>query len=729
MIFAFFFFGLLGFLAYSSLSARIRTLEDALERANSKESEHAVADSLHRNSDEVLEEPSRIESESSADLPHPVIRNAELESSIGGKVFTAVGIIAVLFGMGFFLRYAFENNLISPVLRVALGFIASVVCIGLGEWLRKKYEKYGQALMGLGLGLAYLSWYATLHFYQLVNSPTAFIGMAVVTASGLVLSLRLNSVPLAVFAQIGGFLTPVLIGGTENQSIALFVYLLLLNVSMLLFVYLKSWREIPLVSIFGTMGIFISWHAHFSVSTHWMIPFLFMTLYFILFSMASLLRYFKRTSVMDRADMFILALNPLFYGIALYVTIPSGMRVLTGICFAILGVAYLAALSLIGSSSDRDIRYRETLAVIGSAFAAFAVPAMFDGMTILIAWAIIATSLIAWSYAVHSRLLLYSGHCMAFGSVMGAMGILLSESSTTKAWLNSNFINAVGIILCMAVAVWIQWKKEWIEKGYKVSSAEKNTLLSLILIEVHIFTGFALCHQVGLSSINSVWMIVIVAATSCMGVLIGSAMRLLVLRAMAYIMILISVVVFILFQSGRYIIAWPILNERFIAGALLIGLLMACWLICKKVYMDRFVSGEHQLIRGWFFLLSNFLGLYLLSTEARGWFDAKIFSLPHREEYALTQISLAAAKNATISGIWTIYAMSLLLWGILKKSRLARRTAIVLFSVAVLKVFLLDTATLNNLYRFVSFMILGVLLLLSGYLYHRFKERIQKFVS
>jgi len=51
-----------------------------------------------------------------------------LEFKIGGKVFTGVGVVAVICAIGFFLRYAFEVNLINEFGRVALGVLPVLFC-------------------------------------------------------------------------------------------------------------------------------------------------------------------------------------------------------------------------------------------------------------------------------------------------------------------------------------------------------------------------------------------------------------------------------------------------------------------------------------------------------------------------------------------------------------------------------------------------------------------------
>src|SRR3989338_1552490 len=106
----------------------------------------------------------------------------DLEFKFGSTIFTGIGAIAVTFGLGFFLRYAFENNLITETMRVALGLMAGAALLIFGEITRKRFPSYGQIVTGGGLGILYLSIFFSFDFYNLVSQPIAFLWMIMVTA-------------------------------------------------------------------------------------------------------------------------------------------------------------------------------------------------------------------------------------------------------------------------------------------------------------------------------------------------------------------------------------------------------------------------------------------------------------------------------------------------------------------------------------------------------------------
>lgn len=714
------------FTGYSSLSSRIKSLEDALEKGSDQEP--VILNSKVVTPNPIPEQPKPASEATIKPIQTPqkkTPQGGDLEQRLGGKIFTTVGVIAVLFGVGFFLRYAFENNLISPILRVTLGFAGSILFLGLGEWLRKKYSTYGQTLMGLGLGVAYLTWYATLHFYHLISSPVAFLGMILVTAIGLFLALRLNSTPLAVFAQIGGFLTPSLVGGTDNLYFALFSYILILDIAILILAYLKSWRELTLVGIIGTAVTFIPWFLAFGSQTPWIYPFIFITLYFLLFSITGLLRYTMQKTNMDSTDLFILVINPALYAIGIYNIIPNNNNLLTGLWFGIIGIIYLAVTTLINGNTERDLRYRNTISVIATAFLGIAIPIAFNGVTVIVAWSILATALIAWGYIIRSQLLLVSAHIVSILPVLPMIDRIQSQQTGMTPWLNSTFLSSLCIIACLSISAWIHWSKQKEPRTLKLTDSETNLMLGIILVEAYLVTCFALAFELNRTAMNHVWAIGIIGIIALIGSWIGILLRSFALRVCTYITFSILVLSFMLFFTGAYITTLPFLDARTISGLMLITTIALSGILYQRSPLSK---EEKMMIRKLFFVGTHLFGLYLVSTEISGWFNSKMYSLSQSAPSNSTQTMLSA-KNACLSVVWTVYALALLVFGIMKKSTLARKFAMILFSITVAKAFLYDTASLDNLYRFISFMVLGVLLLFSGYLYHRFKDRIHKFVS
>jgi uncharacterized membrane protein len=81
------------------------------------------------------------------------------------------------------------------------------------------------------------------------------------------------------------------------------------------------------------------------------------------------------------------------------------------------------------------------------------------------------------------------------------------------------------------------------------------------------------------------------------------------------------------------------------------------------------------------------------------------------------------AEGWALSIAWLLLGTALLVAGIAGASRLLRAAALAVTGLAVVKVFLFDVARLGDLYRVLSFLGLGLSLLLLAWLYQRFVFR------
>jgi len=87
--------------------------------------------------------------------------------------------------------------------------------------------------------------------------------------------------------------------------------------------------------------------------------------------------------------------------------------------------------------------------------------------------------------------------------------------------------------------------------------------------------------------------------------------------------------------------------------------------------------------------------------------------------------SITNQKNASISVFWTLYAILLITFGIARKSSYLRWSALILFGITIVKVFLIDLTVLSTPLRILSFMVLGIILLAASYLYFRYKAQME----
>jgi uncharacterized membrane protein len=191
-------------------------------------------------------------------------KEINLEKKIGQHWLNRIGIIALLFGISYFLKYAFENNWIGPGGRIAISLLTGIGLLGWSErFMRRGYKAFSYSLKALGLGTLYLSLWAAFQLYHLMPAAAALAAMVIVTGATITLALRQDAELLASFALVGGFATPVLLSTGRNHEVVLFTYLGLLDLAVLGMAVFKPWRRLLWGSFAGTVILYFAWSAQF----------------------------------------------------------------------------------------------------------------------------------------------------------------------------------------------------------------------------------------------------------------------------------------------------------------------------------------------------------------------------------------------------------------------------------------------------------------------------------
>ena len=172
---------------------------------------------------------------------------------------TAGAAILVIAGLYFF-RYSVEHGFITTTTRVILGTLAGLGCMVASErWLRTRHELLASCLTGAGTALLHLTFWAAFARYELLSAPIAGALMTFVTVSCCVLATKRRSVAIAVYGLLGGFATPLLLSTGSDRPFALFGYLLMLDVALLVVARRRGWGWLALGSLAGTAIYQVAW--------------------------------------------------------------------------------------------------------------------------------------------------------------------------------------------------------------------------------------------------------------------------------------------------------------------------------------------------------------------------------------------------------------------------------------------------------------------------------------
>ncbi|NTW22192.1 DUF2339 domain-containing protein [Candidatus Falkowbacteria bacterium] len=316
-----------------------------------------------------------------------------LEENIGAKWFARVGVIVLLLGISFFLKYAFDNNWVSPAIRVLMGVAAGGILLALGEKTRVKYFAYSQLLSGGGLSVMYLSLYAAYDFYHLITQGAAFVAMSLITAAGIGLSIRLDARSLAIMSVLGGVLTPYLVSSGHNNQVVLFVYLIVLDIGVLVASVFKHWRSIQYVSLAGTFMLFSGWYDRYYDFSQLKSTFLFLTIFFLIYSVASVIYNILEKKKSAGPEQVITLILGLLYFSFSYGLLDPEYHKLMGLFAITLAAYYYMGAYLVRISTPDDDNLYAFLAFMSASAGSLAIPLQFEQATITIGWTLEAALL------------------------------------------------------------------------------------------------------------------------------------------------------------------------------------------------------------------------------------------------------------------------------------------------------------------------------------------------
>ncbi|MAG35742.1 MAG: hypothetical protein CL878_05795 [Dehalococcoidia bacterium] len=196
-------------------------------------------------------------------------REWDWEQLVGGNWLVRVGVLALIIGMVFFLKLAFDNNWIGPTGRVLLGLVAGVVLLGGGEYLQRQYPVYGQALSGGGMALLYVSTFAAFGLYHLIALTLAGGVLLLVSAASAALALRHESMALAIIVILGAFTGLFILGfapdapgvARPDRSLPLLLYLVVVDLGVVALASVRTWRWFTLLALVGSLVGYGAWYG------------------------------------------------------------------------------------------------------------------------------------------------------------------------------------------------------------------------------------------------------------------------------------------------------------------------------------------------------------------------------------------------------------------------------------------------------------------------------------
>ena len=540
----------------------------------------------------------------------------EWEQILGGSWLARIGVLAIIIGVGFFLKYAFDQNWLGPTARVIMGVIAGLVMLGGGHYWRNKYPTFAQAISGGGIALLYLSIFAAYSIYGLIGFYPAVALLLLISVGSALLALRYNSMALAIISIIGAFLAPFVLsvatGGTSgtggtveaSQSFWLLVYVMVVDLGVLWLSTFRNWRWFTLLALFGSLLVFGVWYNRFGDEVSLLTSMGSLTIIFLIFVAATTLYHIIWRRVPRDFDYILMALNATAYFGISFGLMRDDLREWLGVFSLLLSLFYSGLAYVFIRKGAENIRLAFFALGITLLFFTIAIPVQLeDTAWTTVAWAAQGTILIWLSLKLRMPLLRIAGYL-----VFAAMSIRLLFFDTSLSLrdftpvINERFLAFIFGIAAMYLAGYLLWRER-----------------------------------------DSLWL--------------------------------------------REKTAW-------------------------SVYPI-------------FFAVANFFTLWLLSCEVWDFFSERLYTTTDWS----ARDNIRSARNLSLTALWAGYAVTLLVVGISRRWRLVRLAGLGLLIIPIVKVFVYDVFALEQVYRIIAFIGLGILLLVSAYLYQRHRKTIMGFLT
>ncbi len=682
---------------------------------------------------------------------------SEIEKFIGENLISKIGIVILVIGVAIGAKYAIDNNLISPLTRIIIGYIFGFGLMGLAVKLKAKYLNFSAVLLSGAVAIMYFITYFAHSLYGLFSQSAAFVLMTILTIFTVAAAINYSRQIIAHLGLVGAYAIPFLLSNKSGNYAFLFAYIAIINAGILAISLKKYWKPLFYTSFFFTWTIYYGWYlTTYKVDEHFSLALLFLTVFFLIFYLTFI--GYKTISDENLAlenVTLILSNSFIFYGVGFSILKNTagyenhlGMFTVGN---AAIHFAFAAAISRL-KLFPNDLVYLLTALVI--TFATVSIPVQLDGNFVTLIWTAEAAILFWIGRTKQIALFQYFSIPLMF---LASLSLLHDwfEIETARdleqiainqfPLLNGNFVTSLLFAAAFGFIFYVNQDERYETAldedfrkpfGYLIAAVGLAVLYNCFRLEI---AGYFHYLTVKTAIPQTVSQTVVRHTNSDLGLFsfvwqLNYTMLFLTVLSLINIQKVRSVVlayanlflnsfaVFIFVTAGLYFLSElreSFLVEietqyfarnssnifiRYISYAFCAALLFASYRYIKQKFLLETISPE-SLGQAFDFLL--YFSLFVISSsELINQMD--IFG--YQDSYKLG-----------LSILWGIFALGLVIIGIYQHKKHLRIGAIALLGLTLAKLFFYDIADLDTISKTVVFVSLGILMLIVSFLYNKYK--------
>jgi uncharacterized membrane protein len=691
--------------------------------------------------------------------------NPDLEKFIGENLINKIGILILVLGISYFVKYAIDKDWIGEPARVGIGILSGALIMGIAHKLRKKYAAFSSVFVAGAISVFYFTIAIAFHSYHLLGQTAAFVIMVLITVFSCFISLFYDRKELAVLSLIGGFAVPFMISTGEGNYVTLFTYILILNIGILALAYYKKWGMINILSYVFTVILFGAWlFKDLDEKTpHYLGALIFGFAFYLVFIGISIINNIKTKGLFSPIELSILASNTfLFYGL--------GMAVLThfhpefkGFFTASLGALNFGYAWFLYKKFGLDKTAIYLLVGLTLTFITLAIPIQFEGNFITLFWAAEAAMLM-WlgqkSKITYYRFASIIVHALMVGSLLMDWNAIYSSESSLSIVFNKICLTGIfAVVSLFAVFHVLKNEEEELEQfGFRFNPKKYQNFLWFSGLIISYFVGlFEVSFQAGsriigtnsAATLPNLYHLVFTASLFYGLCQSKTTLSYKIASIIAVVNILLFAIWFsnyAFYEHENYIVTGVYQRTGFYLHY--ISLLIIVFL-GYQLYQINKENPVFELFQKKFFVwIAAFLIIYIASTELMLHSQVlsnspvtsqDVQSSPQFKNYNSSELhylkeqiahkSINTTRSQVIKTgypiLWGIIAFIFLIIGIKKHYKTLRILALALLGITILKLFLFDISNASETGKIIAFILLGILILIISFVYQKIKVLVQ----
>ncbi|AIL44000.1 DUF2339 domain-containing protein [Elizabethkingia anophelis] len=688
-------------------------------------------------------------------------KNPDIEKFIGENLINKIGILILVLGISFFVKYAIDKNWINEPARVGIGILCGALIMGVAHRLKKNYKAFSSVFVAGAISIFYFTIGIAFHDYHLFNQATAFIIMVIITIFSAFVSVSYDRKELAVLSLIGGFAVPFMVSTGEGSYKVLFTYIAILNIGMLIIAYFKKWSLVTLLAFIFSCVLFSFWFGEKVIDGG--LPYrgalFFATLFYLIFSIATVVNNLRNKGTFSKLEYFIIIVNTFFYfGIGISIIHKWGIdfKGLFTVALALYNLAY-AILLYKKFGLDKNAIY--LLLGLALTFVTLAIPIQFNGNYITLFWSAEAV-LLFWLFQ-KSRIAAFKlgaivvQTLMLFSLMMDWDFYYVKSTAILKPAFNPIFITGL-VSLASLILTYLLLRKEKEEVDIftvKFNPALYRQGVSIAAVIVGYFIGlFEISYQANMGITNyysAQSYSVLYHFLFSTGVIYFTLKRKnIAVNNLAIILSCINILLYIVVfhqlvtdeMKENYYSDLSGKSAFFIHYILLACLAYFGYTIIRLRNNNSFSIIINHKFALWVFafcivfIMSNEVMVHglIFSGELASQAElAKRFPVTKEQLYKYDRLIFIDEKLSFVKLqiikigypiLWGALSFVFLLIGIKKQNKQLRIIALALLGITIIKLFFYDIKNVSETGKIIAFILLGVLILIISFVYQKIKK-------